>query len=402
MKNKSILLGSLLLSGFFSKSQSTDTNTTIKVDKTEVEYLYNQYTQTGDNSAVTGGKGTERLIVYGPAISWKKGFGKHSVNFKLGSDVISSASTDNINFVQSSASRLDAKTYLNVGYDRQLKHGLSLSTGMAFSIESDYFSIGNLLGISKVSKNRMQTYDLSLELFNDDLRWGRLHKRHKGPAFLIYPKELRYKEWYHIVKRQTFNSKFGFTQVINKYNVAGITGVFTYQNGLLETPFHRVYFTDGSVSVEQLPEKRYKWALALKLNSFVNGQLIFKNAISGYTDNFGVHAITLDHETAYKVNPKWTLYGTARFYNQASSYYFAPYRSHNINNSYYTSDYDLSGFSSIKLGIGVKISPNKMNKKQRRFDAATLRYNFYKRSNSLAAHLFSLSVKTSTFNRRRK
>jgi hypothetical protein len=275
---------------------------------------------------------------------------------------------------------------------------LSISAGIGLSIESDYFSFAKFVGISKTSRNRMQTYSADFQFFNDDLRWGRLNSSTKyGPAFLIYPKELRYQEWYDVFKRNTYNANLGFSQVLNKRNVLGISGILSYQKGLLETPFHRIYFSDGSLAVEQLPSNRYKGSLAFKLNSFINGNLILKNSISGYSDNFGIQGIALEHETALKLNSKWTLYGNARYYNQNASDYFAPYMIHQSDQEFYTSVYDLSAFNSLKIGFGAKYSPFKFTRKDRRFDSALLKYNYYKRSNDLDAHMISLSLNTTRF-----
>lgn len=405
MKNKYILVSSLLLSNYFSKSQNLEPqNDAPKVNTTDIEILYNHYLQDGNNSAVTGGIGTERLTVYGPSVNIKKGFGNNTIGLQLGADIISSASTDRIDFVNSSASRLDVRSYANLNYSRLLeKNKLSINAGVGFSLESDYFSFAKYLGATKTSKDKMQTYSLDIQIFNDDLRWGRLNdKENYGPSQLVYPEELRYKEWYDIEKRNTYNTKLGFTQVINKRNVFGAIGAFSYQEGLLATPFHRIYFNDGTLGVEQLPKERYKTSLGLKLNSFVNGNLILKNTVTGYTDNFGINAVALENETALKLNPEVTLYGNLRFYTQTESKYFAPYLAHDSAERYYTSNYDLSQFNTIKLGLGVKFSPYKFISKRQQFNSVTLRYNYLRRSNNLSGHMLSMSIQSTRFKKRKK
>jgi hypothetical protein len=404
MKNRYFLVSSLLLSNFFSKGQSIDTTSSIQVNKTEVELLYNHYIQSGNNSAITGGIGTEQLSVYGPSISVKKSFGLNAIKFQLGTDVVSSASADNIDSVVSSVSKLDARTYANIGYERTLeKNQITLSVGSGISLESDYSSLGTFLGGSFTAKDKMQTYSLDLQMFNDDLRWGRLNPQtgHK-PVYLIYPEELRFQEWYDTYKRNSYNAIFGYSQVINERNVFGISGILSFQEGLLETPFHRIYFNDATLAVEQLPPERYKGTLAFKLNSFVSGNTIVKNSVSGYADNFGIKGIALEHETALKLNSKWTLYGNARYYNQSSSMYFAGYMQHDPNQDFYTSDYDLSAFNTLKIGIGAKLSPYTYTKYNTRFDTAVLKYNYYRRSNNLDAHMMSLSINTSKLKKRKR
>lgn len=404
MKNKYILASSLLFSNYFSRSQNSESPTeTPKVNTTAVEILYNHYLQDGDNSAVTGGIGTERLTVYGPSVNLKKGFGNHAISLQLGADIISSASTDRIDFVNSSASRLDVRSYTNLNYERIFEtNQWSVNAGIGFSIESDYFSFAKYLGATKTSKNQMQTYALDLQIFNDDLRWGRLNDdENYEPSHLVYPEELRYREWYDVEKRNTYNTKLGFTQVLNHRHRFGLIAGFSYQEGLLATPFHRIYFNDGSLGVEQLPNERYKTSLGFKLNSFVNGQLILKNTVTGYTDNFGINAFAIENETAYKLNSKVTLYGNLRFYTQTESKYFAPYQVHDISERYFTSDYDLSKFNTVKLGAGIKFHPYSFITKRRRFDSITLRYNYLTRSTNLNAHMFSMSIQSTRIKKRK-
>lgn len=172
MKKRYLIFGSVAFFAFFAKAQTRD-STQQKINRTDVELVYNHYVQSGNNSAVTGGVGTEKLTVYGPAINIERSVGKNAISFNLGADIISSASTDKIDFIASSASSLDARSYLNASYERKFeKQKLSVYAGTGFSIESDYFSTGSKLGFLKESKNKLFTYAAEFLMFNDDLRWG--------------------------------------------------------------------------------------------------------------------------------------------------------------------------------------------------------------------------------------
>jgi hypothetical protein len=395
MKKKFLIIGSLAFFHFLARAQPAKDSAQEKISKTEIELVYNHYIQDGNNSAVTGGIGTEKLTVYGPAINIKNTSGKHSLAFDLGTDIISSASTDKIDFVTSSASKRDARYHLNTTYERALlKHNISVFGGLGFSIESDYFSIASKLGLSKEDKKHLRSFSAQFQIFNDDLRWGRINIEYFRPVTLIYPSELRYKEWYNTYKRNSYNFKLGFTQAINKKNVLGLFPEMAYQQGLLATPFHRIYFTDSTESVEQLPGKRFKAALAFRLNSFAGGNIIFKNTINGYADNFGILAFSIENETALKLKPELTLLPNARFYMQKGSPYFAEYREHKSDEEFYTSDFDLSAFQTYNIGIGLKYSPFKYLGKRLAFNTSLFRYNYMYRSNNLSAHIFSLVLQT--------
>lgn len=379
----------------FSKAQKKEAPA-FRVNETEVELLYNHYIQDGDNSAVTGGEGTERLIVYGPTFNYKKEFGKNGLDFQFGVDVISSASTDNIDNIMSSASRVDTRTYSNLHYTEHFeKNKLSINIGLGASIESDYFSIGKYIGASKVSKNDMQTYSAQLQIFNDDLRWGRLDGGFlASPQFLIYPVELRFQEWYDEYERDSYNLNLGFTQVVDQRNSIGVFGILSLQKGLLATPFHRIFFSDDTEAVEQFPNKRHKMALSLKWNKFTGGGIIFKNTLGTYIDDFGILGLTLDHETAIKLSPKWTLLPSFRFYVQKESKYFEPLGVHSPNETYYTSDYDLSSFRSTRFGLGWRHWP--AARKNKGLHIFSLQYFLYHRSDGLTAHTVSTSFNFKT------
>ncbi|WP_431121468.1 DUF3570 domain-containing protein [Flagellimonas flava] len=390
MNKRTLLVGSLAFSLLMAKAQNRS-KSEFKVKETEVELLYNHYLQNGDNSAVTGGEGTERLTVYGPSFNLKKKLGKNGINFQLGADIISSASTDNIDRIKSSASRLDARSYTSLHYTRYLeKSKMTLSVGLSGSIESDYFSIGKHLGVTKTSQNDMQTYSAELQIFNDDLRWGRLDDGFLSePQFLIYPVELRFQEWYDEYRRDSFNLNLGFTQVLDQRNTIGIFSILSLQKGLLATPFHRIFFCDNSRGVEQFPDERRKLAVSLRWNRFTTGGVILKNKVGLYTDDFGILGLTLDNETAIKLSPKWTLLPSFRYYTQKESKFFAPKGEHDPTEEFYTSDYDLSGINSITVGMGWRHWP--ASRKNKGLHNFSFRYFFYSRSNGLKAHTVSTS-----------
>ncbi len=391
MNKKHLFIACFVFLFSFTKAQDLDTTAT--VNKTQIDIVYNNYIQNGNNSAVTGGIGTEKLTVYGPAVTLKKKMGKRSLKINSGADVISSASTDNINFVMSSASSLDTRFYTHAEYEQEIKgNGISLYGGLGMSIESDYFSVGSRVGFLKKDEKKIRQYSVEFQMFNDDLRWGRLDAGEWKPQKLIYPSELRNQEWYDIYRRHSFNLKLGFSTAINKRSIVGIYPVFSFQKGLLATPFHRIYFKDDSQAVEKLPEKRTKVSIGLKWNQFVKGRYILKNTINPFIDDWGILSLSLKNETAIKLNPIWTLLPNFRFYMQRGTSYFSSYGEHSVFAEYYTSDYDLSTHRTYNIGFGVKFLPYHKFAKYSHFNIFILRYNYISRSDGLSAHIISLNI----------
>jgi len=391
MKKHFLLAGTLACLMISAKGQRKDTSfRRQKINKTEIELVYSHYLQDGHNSAVTGGIGTEKLTVYSPNIKIKKTWeNMRTLSFKGGTDIITSASTDNIDYVRSSASLIDARTYANMAFSSPIpKKNISWSLGTGFSIESDYFSLPVNMGIQIKDKKKMRTFSVDLQMFFDDLRWGRLNPNYRMPVKLIYPVELRGKDWYETTKRQSYNLKTGLIQVINKRNIMAIFPELSIQQGLLSTPFHRVYFKDLILpEVENLPAQRVKLILGFKVNSFVGGRTILKNALDAYADNFGIKSLAIENETAVKINGRLTLSPFARIYFQQASKYFAPYQQHLANEQFYTSDYDLSRFITYKTGLGIRFAPFRYLGKNNVLNEWVIRYAYLYRTNGLHAHM---------------
>jgi hypothetical protein len=399
MKMKYLVFGSLAFYSYFAKAQDTlSTSDRKRISKTEIEILYNHYLQEGDHSAVTGGIGTEKLTVYSPSVYLKTTLGKNAYALRGGADIISSASTDNIDYVVSSASRLDARTYAQFDYSRTLKNEKTvLSSGAGISIESDYFSRAVRLGIEYQPLNKMRSFFFNVQMYFDDLRWGRLNDDYGKPVELIYPSELRYKEWFDIYNRNTYTFNSGINQVINRRNVVGFFLEVTYQKGLLSTPFHRIYFSDSTLVVENLPQSRIKGAFGLKWNSFFGGRYIMRNRVNAYADDFGIMGASIENESIFKVNPRFSLGPHLRFYIQQGSRYFAPYLEHLPGENFYTSDFDLSDLRTFMMGFSGRYSPNMYLGRKLLFNNLMLRYSYFRRSDHLYAHMVTLSI-SATYN----
>ena len=352
-----------LWASFFSVGQTPDSSyKQVIVKKTEIQVAFSYYNQNGDHSAITGGTGTEKLLVYAPNLKVNHSFNaRHSISFSGGADFITSASTDNIDFVKSSPSLHDTRGWLNAGYSYKFKgKELILDGGAGFSMESAYLSKQAKIGVEYTEPSKMRNYQFGIQAYFDDLRWGRLSPDYLYPVRLVYPVELRYKDWYDTYKRNSYNFKLGFTQVLDKRTILGIYPEIDFQHGILATPYHRVYFTDGSEKVEYLPEDRIKFPFGVQLNHFTGGRVILKGNWQFYADNFGITGNAFKVETAIKINPVFTIVPMYRFYTQQGSRYFAPYKESSPSETYYSSDFDLSSFNSHEAGILLVYAPRNM------------------------------------------
>ncbi len=363
--------------------------------KLDVQTFFSLYEQQGQHSAVTGGAGDEQLSVYHTGLSLGYGMNEHLIIFKASIDVISSPSTDNINFIKSSPSAHDNHIQAQLGYQYDIKPArMQIGGAYLWSAESDYWSDGFQFWWNWTSKNKMSQLGLRLDAFWDDLRWGRFNEgENYSPSTLVYPVELRSTNWFNLYHRHSYNAAFSWIQDINKRLRLQFNAGLMHQEGLLSTPFHRVYFRDTtSARVERLPQYRWRLPLTVAARWFVQPTLVVQPSYRFYCDNFGIIAQTLQIQVALKPNRKISLYPFLRWYHQTASPYFAAYQQHWSTADFYTSDYDYSNFMVFKGGVGFGWLPDwRLGKRSKfYFNSILLRYSFFYRTDGLSAHVLSL------------
>ena len=164
------------------------------------------------------------------------------------------------------------------------------------------------------------------------------------------------------------------------------------QNGYLSLPFHRVYFKDSTVHMETLPNSRFKIPLGIRLSYFAGDKIIIRVYYRFYHDDWGINAHTAEVEIALKITPFFSISPFYRFYNQTTTFYFAPYRAHDSGDDYYTSNYDFSRFNSNFFGAGVQLKPTKGVFGNKHFSTLALRYGHYEKSVQLNSDIISLNL----------
>lgn len=383
----------LFLSGNYKLHSQDSAFVKKKLKESDVEAILSYYTQDGNHSAVTGGEGTEFLQVYSANVNYSQSVNDQKTYYlHVGADIISSASTDRIDFEVSSASRIDQHTRVSLGYSQKLRNKqYELGGSILYSMESDYTSIGGEVWLQHESADQNTGISGSFKAFFDDLRWGRLRKPYLIEAIgLIYPQELRGTEWFDIHNRYSYNLSLGIRKNLNKRMSLVLYPTYSYQQGLLSTPFHRVYFDDEFLPrVENLPRKRNQGAIGVQLNSFVKRRIIIRSFYQFYADDFGLTSNMLKVEVPVKVSPKWSISPFMRYTYQDGSRYFKPYKQHTSNAEFYTSDYDLSSFWSTNIGINLNLNHTTEFYSRWKPGSWSFRYSYYQRGDGLHAHIFS-------------
>jgi hypothetical protein len=361
----------------------------------EANIVSSYYNQNGNNSAVTGGIGTEKLSDISNSIDLKlslydKRGRKHTFLGEIGVDHYTSASSDKIDPATiSSASSADTRVYPSVGWTMENEQkGTTIGAGLSYSHEFDYQSFGANVSFAKKTNNRMGEFSAKLQAFLDQVS-------------LVFPIELRTgtggdrgdEHNYPTTPRNSVSGGLGWSQIINKQFQISLEAEMVYQEGYLGLPFHRVYFKDQSVHVENLPSTRLKIPLGIRANYFISDKFILRTWYRYYHDDWGINSNALQVETVVKLTPFFSVTPFYRFYQQSAVKYFSPYMMHTAADTYYTSNYDLSKFNSNFFGAGFRIAPPNGVFKVQHLNSLEVRYGRYKKTTGMNSNIISLNFK---------
>jgi Protein of unknown function (DUF3570) len=362
-----------------------------KLKLEEINLVSSYYSQNGNNAAVTGGIGSEKLNDIANVFDIKltkydKKFRKHTFGAEIGIDHYTSASSDKIDLkANSSASHADTRFYPGINWSiENEKKGTTLGAGLSSSTEFDYQSFGANISLSKKTKNKSGEFTAKLQTYLDRVS-------------LITPVELRTRgnrgDDYPTAARNTFAGSLSYSQIINERLQIMFLADAIQQKGYLSLPFHRVYFNDATVHQENLPNTRLKIPLGFRANYYLGDKVIIKTYYRFYKDDWGLTSHTANIEVPVKITPFLSVSPFYRFYNQTAVKYFAPYQKHTGQDQYYTSNYDLSEFHSNFFGAGIRIAPPKGVLGMQHFNMIELRYGHYTQSRNFNSDIISMNLK---------
>ncbi len=365
----------------------------------EANFVTSYYKQDGNNAAVTGGIGSEKLSDISTAIDvkfirWDRKDRKHSYVGEIGMDHYTSASSDKINpYTISSASHADTRLYPSFSWDMEnLQKGSTVGAGLSLSSEYDYTSIGAHVNFSQKTKNRNGEFTAKGQIYLDKLKYILPVELRTNPNNNSYNGE---GEYYPSKSRNSYSGSFSYSQIVNARLQLMFIADLVYQQGYLGLPFHRVYFQGNSITpkVENLPATRMKIPLGFRANYFIGDKVILRSFYRYYTDDWGLSSHTVQLESSIKVTPFLSVTPFYRYYTQTAIDYFAPYLSHKTTDKYYSSNYDFSAFNSNFYGAGFKITPTKGVFGIQRLTMLELRYGHYTRTTGLSSDIISMNLK---------
>jgi hypothetical protein len=381
------------------------------LESVEIDLLASYYSQDGDNAAVTGGIGTEELTDLASSIVVSIPLNDDDV-LKIDANVsaYTSASSSNVSpfdsgqpadpFVaDSGASANDlwlngVVSYSHSSDDRNNIWGANVSV----SQEYDYASFGFGGNYSYLLNDKNTELSIRANVFLDSWK-------------IIYPFELRPFEDLGYTplktnKRNSYAIGFGFSQILSKKAQGSISLDLVQQEGLLSTPFQRVFFKDRDAiiigngfqladDIERLPSSRFKIAIGGRLNYYINEMFVLRSYLRYYQDNWGITSYTASIEAPIKLGDFFTLYPSYRYYTQTKADYFYKANDALSTDAFYTSDYDLSNFNAGEFGLGVSYTDifTKVKLLGYGLKSINAKASYYNRSSSLSYFMVSGGIK---------
>lgn len=440
------------------------------LESTEIDFLSSYYKQDGVHSSVSGGMGSEDLSDFASNIIISVPMNEDDVlTIDVGISAYTSASSSNINPFQSNSTTTGASgnqttTSAPYGTPWQASSGASQSDALvslvanyahssddrnfnwnadvSFSNEYDYTSVGFGGGLAKLFNNKNTELSLKANVYLDQWRpiyptelseYGKygasystngyfngvtiINEDGPGATETYLPSKFTTLDK---VNRNSYSASFGFSQVATKKMQFSLFFDVIQQEGLLSTPYHRVYFADKTNfyigqtqyipvyetsanvgvyrladDIERLPNSRTKIPVGTRLNYYLNERVTIRTYYRYYWDNWDITSHTASIEVPIKVSDKFTVFPMYRYYTQQQSKYFAGFEKHLSTEQYYTSDYDLSTFIANQYGFGVSYVDIFTNFKIFNYGLKNIdfRFNHYTRSDGLNANIASIGFK---------
>lgn len=467
MKIKILSLFILISATAFSQDSSKEPVFKKRVlESTEVDFLASYYKQDGSRSAVSGGSGSEKLTDIASNIVVSMPLNADDIlTIDLGISAYSSASSSNINpfnstgasgggnasdtgpsgtpwQASSGASGGDELVSIVANYSHSSdSRNFIWNADVSLSNEYDYTSVGFGGGIASLFNEKNTELSLKVNAYLD--QWRPIYPTELDEYSLYGSNFLNQGYFFGVsvldqngesstnylpsafkpvttVNRNSFSASVGLSQVLTKKLQVSFSFDVLQQQGLLSSPYHRIYFADKANfyigqaqyinnyesssntgvykladDIERLPDSRFKIPVGARLNYYINERFIVRTYYRFYSDNWDVQSHTASIELPVKLTDKFTVFPTYRYYTQTASKYYAPYETHLSTEQFYTSDADLATFDAYQYGFGLNYTDIFTAGKIWKFGLKNIdfRFNHYKRSDNLTANIASIAFK---------
>lgn len=153
--------------------------------------------------------------------------------------------------------------------------------------------------------------------------------------------------------KDTHQWLLGVTQILNKDALLQVNLTYSQGQGYLTDPYKQVYVLDSNQAVqERRPDERNQWNLLARWVQYFpapRGALHLDYRYS--SDDWGVHAHTLEASWVQPLSGGWRITPTLRYYSQDQADFYQSYFQSLPEDGPYSSDYRLAGFGALSGGL---------------------------------------------------
>ncbi len=276
------------------------------------------------------------MKIDGPSVLVRKSVGPQvSVSGQYYVDSVSAASVD---VLATASPYTEERTEVTAGVDYLYEKSI-LSLGYTNSSENDYEANTVYFSISQEFFGGMSTITLGYANGWDEV--GQI-----GNASFEEEADRR-------------NYQFGLSQVLTTHSLVGLDFEVVTDEGFLENPYRQNRYIDPNDSTntlpqpERYPDTRTSYSVALRSLLYLPYRASVRAEYRYFSDTWGIDAHTYELAYVHALNPRWTLEGKVRFYDQDQADFYSDLFAFENSQTHLARDKEMSAFSGTTFGGGV-------------------------------------------------
>ncbi|WP_404802765.1 DUF3570 domain-containing protein [Marinobacter confluentis] len=275
------------------------------------------------------------MTIDGPSVLVRKNVGAQwSVSGQYYVDSVSAASVD---VLATASEYTEERTEVTAGVDYLYERSI-LSLGYTNSSENDYEANTVYFSVSQEFFGGMST--ITLGYANG---WDEVGQR--GNDSFEEEADRR-------------NYQFGLSQVVTANSLVGLDFEVVTDEGFLQNPYRQNRYLDGSdrgygYQAERYPETRTSYSLAARALYYLPYRASIRAEYRYFSDTWGIDSHTYELAYVHALNPRWSLEGKARFYDQDQADFYSDLYAFENSQTHLARDKEMSSFSGITLGGGL-------------------------------------------------
>ena len=235
--------------------------------------------------------------------------------------------------VLSGASIREERNVISVGAGYKIAKGL-LKLGVGRSDENDYEARFYSLGYGQAfnQKNTQVDFGLGVSLDRHGITGQDLND-----------------------KKHSVSYNLGITQLLSPASFIQTNLSYSQVRGSLSDPYKKVYIEGQGIGLDLRPDSRYQLAgSVLYAHHFDSNDSALHLSYRYYQDSWNIKAHTINLKYHLPVGKGWMLSPELRYYSQNQAEFYQSYFQAGNIGSYHSSDYRLSGFGAVTVGLSLR------------------------------------------------